>query len=76
MSGDQDRDGDSGRFSSEYSEEEFIEALKENEPAGTSEIADTIGCHHKSAYKRLKQLEERGVVSSKQVGRSLIWTLE
>ncbi|QZA88822.1 HTH domain-containing protein [Salinarchaeum sp. IM2453] len=41
--------------------------------AGTSEIADEVGCTRRTAYTRLKSLEERGCAESRQVGNSLVW---
>jgi predicted transcriptional regulator len=42
--------------------------------AGTGEIADQVGCAHDTAYKRLQKMEEKGIVSSKKVGNTLLWT--
>nr|WP_246084528.1 HTH domain-containing protein [Salinadaptatus halalkaliphilus] len=41
--------------------------------AGTSEIADEVGCTRRTAYTRLKSLEENGRVEIRQVGNSLVW---
>lgn len=71
--GERDRDPKSGRYQTEFSERAFLEALDANAPAGTREVAEAVGCHHKAAYDRLKQLEAEGKATSKQVGRLLIW---
>lgn len=56
-------------------DEAVLEAVKENEPAGTSDVADTLGIVRQSADYRLRRLEEAGKVRSKMVGNSLVWML-
>ena len=46
-----------------------------DEPAGTSEVADALGCTTQNADYRLRKLRDAGRVESKKVGRSLVWTL-
>jgi len=71
-----DRDEDSGQYVGEYSQESFISAVQsESGMAGTGEIADAVGCAHDTAYKRLTQMEEDGVVISTKVGNTLVWKL-
>lgn len=40
-----------------HSAEEYIDAGREHEPAGTTEIADAVGVARQSADYRLRQLE-------------------
>lgn len=56
-----------------HSDEEYIEAVQEHEPAGTSEVAEAIGVARQSADYRLRQLEDHGLLASKMVGNSLVW---
>jgi hypothetical protein len=63
-----------GRFTSEFTDDEFITALQDNGGATTSEVADAVGCKYRTAYKRLKDLEDEGRVTSRSVGNSLLWT--
>jgi len=67
------RDERSGRFEAEFTDEEFIQTLDELDGAPTSEVAQEIGCKRNTAYKRLKQLEDDGLVEGEPVGNSLIW---
>jgi Mn-dependent DtxR family transcriptional regulator len=70
-----DRDEDSGRYTGEYSTEDFLNAISDKEEmAGTGDIADYVGCAHDTAYKRLQQMEKDGLVSSRKVGNTLLWT--
>ena len=70
-----DRDEESGRYTGEYSGDDFLQAIsKEGGMAGTGEIADRVVCAHDNAYKRLQKMEERELVSSKKVGNTLIWS--
>jgi predicted transcriptional regulator len=73
--GDRERDEESGKFTEEYPLQEFIEALDELGPSGTTDISDYIGCDRRTAYLKLKSLEEAGEVSSTKVGNSLFWKL-
>lgn len=58
-----------------YSADEYIEAVREHEPAGTKEIADAVGVARQSADYRLRQLEDVGIVTSKKIGNSLAWMI-
>lgn len=70
-----DRDEDSGRYTGEYSTEDFLNAISDKEGmAGTGDIADYVGCAHDTAYKRLQQMKKDGLVSSRKVGNTLLWT--
>lgn len=69
------RDKETGRYTGEYSNEDFLNAISEADGmAGTGEIADRVGCAHDTAYKRLQRMEEEGMVSSRKVGNALLWT--
>jgi predicted nucleotidyltransferase len=58
-----------------HSVDEYIDAVREHEPAGTKEIADVVGVARQSADYRLRRLEEEGIVTSKKIGNSLAWSL-
>ena len=66
---------DHGRFAPEYTDEEFLDAVRRHNPAGTSEVAEAVGCTTQNADYRLRQLEDMAHVESKKVGRSLVWML-
>jgi Mn-dependent DtxR family transcriptional regulator len=69
-----DRDDETGRYTGEYSTEDFFEAIRsEGGMAGTGDIAKKVGCAHDTAYKRLQRMEEDGLVSSRKVGNTLLW---
>lgn len=70
-----DRDEETGLYTGEYDQDDFLVAIRESEgPAGTGEIADSVGCSHDTAYKRLKTLEEEGIIVSQKVGNTLVWS--
>jgi DNA-binding MarR family transcriptional regulator len=71
--GDRDRDEESGKFTEEYPLQKFLEALSELGPSGTTDISDYIGCDRRTAYLKLKTLEEEGEIRSRKVGNSLLW---
>ena len=71
-----ERDAESGKYTDDYSDEEFIEAIRAEEGlAGTSAVAEIVGCTHRQALNRLKDLREQGEVRSKDVGRALAWQI-
>jgi len=72
---DRDRDEESGRFTEEYPEEEFIHALEELGSAGTTDISNYVGCDRRTAYLKLQGLEEENKVTSQKVGNALLWEL-
>jgi predicted transcriptional regulator len=69
--GDQ-RDED-GRFRERYTEEAFLNAVSEVEVASTQNVADFVGCSYDLAYRRLKEMEDNGLVRHETVGNSFIW---
>ena len=64
-----------GQFTPQYDDEEVLDAVRDHEPAGTSDVADALGCTTQNADYRLRKLRDAGRVESKKVGRSLVWTL-
>jgi len=68
-----ERNSESGKLTEQYTDEEFLEAVEEHEPADTSEVADTVGCSRRNADVRLRKLEEEGEIRKKKVGNSLTW---
>jgi len=70
-----ERNDDTGRFDAEYSEEDFIDALR---AAGggltTQEVREAVGCAYRTAHARLTALENAGRVASRDVGRAKLWS--
>lgn len=56
-----------------HPEEDYLDAVREHEPAATSEVADAVGVTRQGADYRLRQLEVEGLVRSKMAGNSLVW---
>lgn len=54
----------------------FVRAVREHDPAATSEIADALGCSRRTAENRLKKLRTEGVLRSKRIGRTLAWMVD
>ncbi len=70
------QDSDTGLIERSYDDEDFLEAVRENEPATTKEVMDAVGCSRKGALYRLRNLEDEGVLRSKEAGTSLVWMVE
>lgn len=74
---DRDRDEETGRFTTEFQDEDFITAIRELDgSASTSEIADQLNCDRRTAYVRLNELEDERKISRRQVGNSILWKVE
>ena len=58
-----------------HEEAEYIAAIRENSPATTKAIADTVGVTRQAADYRLRQLAEADEVESDMVGNTLIWSI-
>lgn len=70
------RDRESGRYTSSYSDSDFIEVVADAPgPIGTGSVADTLGCDRRTAYNRLTALRETGELSARKEGNVLIWSL-
>jgi predicted transcriptional regulator len=65
-----------GEISQKFSNEEYLDAVRENEPASTKEVGDAVGCSRQNADYRLRNLEDEGRVKSKMVGNSLVWMVK
>jgi predicted transcriptional regulator len=71
-----DREEESGKYTTTYPDSDFTDAIQElGGMAGTSEVAETVGCTRRTAYTRLQTLESEGQVSSKKVGNTLLWSV-
>jgi DNA-binding Lrp family transcriptional regulator len=69
------RDAESGRFERTYEDAAFLDAVRTHAPAGTTEVADEVGCQRQAADYRLRKLADDGKVDHKKVGASAVWTL-
>jgi AraC-like DNA-binding protein len=68
-----ERDDYSGRFTRQYSDADFIQALEELESSSTSTVASHLGCSSNLAYRRLAELAEEGRVGSEDVAGNYRW---
>lgn len=57
----------------QYTDSEFIKAVRNQQPASTGEVADVVGCTRRNADYRLRRLRDDRAVESKMVGNSLVW---
>ncbi|WP_424008078.1 transcriptional regulator [Haloferax denitrificans] len=68
-----DRDDESGQFTEQYSEEEFLKAVRNIDHATTAKIAEEVECSYDLAYRRLNVLADNGKIKRIEVGSSFIW---
>ena len=71
-----DRDDESGRYTQSYTPEMVLEALESHGGASTSEVADEIGSSRRLALRRLRELEEDGRVTAREIGNTYLWEVE
>lgn len=70
------RDENSGKYTDAYNDEDFLAAVHDaGGMAGSSEVAEYVGCTQRTAYNRLRALEEHGQLDSRKVGNARLWTL-
>jgi DNA-binding transcriptional MerR regulator len=69
-----DRDQDSGKYTEVYPKSDFIDLLSDTR-LSTSEVADHLDCHRTTAFDKLRQYEQEGLLKSTSVGNTLLWEL-
>jgi len=70
------RDDDTGQYTEEFPAERFLQSIHDlGGAAGTQEIADGVGCKYRTAYGKLRKLEDDGAVSSRKVGNARLWSV-
>ncbi|WP_336365023.1 helix-turn-helix domain-containing protein [Halalkalicoccus salilacus] len=67
-----DRDN-RGQYQKQHTDSDVLAAVREHEPAATSEVAAELGIARQSADYRLRNLREEERVESKKIGASLVW---
>ena len=68
-----DLEGNIGHFELEFPPGKFEATVAELDLPTTSDVAEHVGCAHRTALHHLNALEEDGSVSSRMVGRANIW---
>lgn len=68
--------GESGQYEKTISDEEILEFIREQGGAPTHDVAEEFGYAQPSAYRRLRELDEDGRVSSRMIGNSLLWEVD
>jgi len=68
------RDDETQQFGEEYTDSNFLQAVRDCPVASTPNVADEIGCYRKTALRRLTKLEEQGEVGHETVsGKAKVW---
>ena len=68
-----DRDENSGRFTEQYPDTAFLDAILTLETPTTSNIAEEVGCSYDLAYRRLTTLEDSSRIRKETIGSSFLW---
>ena len=65
-----------GRLVEQYPPQDFLEAIKDlGGIAGTGEIYRHVGCDHRTAYKKLSDLADEGILTKRNAGNTMLWSL-
>jgi predicted transcriptional regulator len=64
-----------GQYERQVSDEEILDAVRTNEPAGTTEVGEAVGLARQNVDYHLRRLADEGRVSKKKVGPALVWML-
>lgn len=67
---------DDNRFTPQFADWEFVDAVEAIEQPTTREIAERVGCQKETARQRLKELAERGEVIERRVGYQAVWRVD
>jgi predicted HTH transcriptional regulator len=70
------RDPETGKFSSSFSDEALLDAVSQNEPVGTTDLAQMFDCTQQAAYQRLVALEDDEKIESKLIGGARVWMVD
>ena len=69
-----DRDDATGQFEREHPQREYVKAVARTDLATTSDVAEQVGCAHRTALLRLNELEDEGRLTSTMAGRAKVWS--
>lgn len=68
------RDEGTGRYQTEYHDEEFVAAVQSVDgPATTQEVAEVVGCNNATANRRLTTLAENEMLERIDKTGVLLW---
>ena len=70
-----DKTGDDGRFEATFEPAEFLDAVDDLELPTTADVAEAVGCAHRTALHHLNSLEDSGALDSRLVGRAKVWSI-
>jgi len=64
---------DASRYTEEYTDGDFLEAIRDRDLPTTGEVANAVGCSRSTAFPRLQALEDEGEVVSRKIGNANVW---
>lgn len=70
-----DKHDESGKFTPTYTPEQFLDAVAELDLPTTGDVADHVGCAHRTALHHLNNLEADEKLTSRQAGRAKLWVV-
>jgi GTP-sensing pleiotropic transcriptional regulator CodY len=71
-----EQDAETGQFTEKYATADFLDVLRDNDGmATTSEVAEGVDAPRRTAYGRLEELHDEGVIGKRSVGAGVLWVL-
>lgn len=72
---ERERDEETGKYQTKFTDGEFLDAVEELEPATTQEVRERVGCAYRTCHERLSMLKGGGEIDSRKVGNTILWIL-
>lgn len=70
-----DQRDETGRWEESYTLDMFRSFLAEHPDSSTTDVADGIGVVYKTAYRKMRELQEIGHVESRRAANAHLWSL-
>ena len=67
------RDDKTGKYTKQFPDEAFLNAVSALDTPTTTNVANHVGCSYDLAYRRLHEYFEAGKIGRVEVGNTFLW---
>jgi len=71
-----DERDENSRFTASFSDDDLVSFLRDRDDVTSVDVADAFDCTRQNAHYRLSKLRDQGVVSSRKIGNTNVWSVE
>jgi predicted HTH transcriptional regulator len=71
-----DERDENSRFTPSFSDEDVVAFLRDRGDVTSVDVAETFDCTRQNAHYRLSKLRDAGVVASRKIGNTNVWTVD